>query len=490
MKVKTTTRTWVVPATPTKQHWLSLNNLDRVVNPTFVSVIFFHEAVLKSSSYAEVVSKLKQSLREVLVEFYPLAGRLALREDGLVDVHCNDAGVMFLEAVVDSELGDAGGGGGGAQPAPALSGIEAARLGPGPIYLPDQLMPMPVLIIQVTQFTCKSLAIAVNWHHTVADGFSGIHFVRSWSELARGKPLSLKPLHYRELLKPREKLDPTLVQGYSTRRLKLQDLNSAAQISKEPAISKVFHIGKVAVQRLRSLVMVDDETTDIFSFSTVEVISAYLWKLMVRARVEDRESKSEEATAAAPTRFFMFVDGRKRLNLPPGYFGNVVCSACAVSNESDIRTESLSHIASLIRKATRGITEDYFRSLIDWVELKGLTSSRSEHVNSLGRDVAGTFWVYFPLYEIDFGWGTPTFATRNAPPRKLIDGISMMPSSHGAGYMSAVLNLHRDRMEKLEADPMFSALLTQRASPATTNESRISEAIVSGAESIRACAAP
>ncbi|BBN11241.1 hypothetical protein MPTK1_5g10260 [Marchantia polymorpha subsp. ruderalis] len=474
MKVKTTTRTWVVPATPTKQHWLALNNLDRVVNPTFVSVIFFYEAVLKSSSYAEVVGKLKQSLREVLVEFYPLAGRLALREDGLVDVHCNDAGVMFFEAVVDSELGDSGagggsggsggsgggGGGGGAQPAPALSGIEAARLGPGPTYLPDQLTPMPVLIIQVTQFACQSLAIAVNWHHTVADGSSGIHFVRSWSEVARGQALSLRPLHCRELLRPREKLDPTLVQGYSNRGLKLQDLDSAAQISREPAISKVFPLGKLAVQKLRSLVMVDDDTTDIFSFTTVEVISAYLWKLMVRARAP------QEPDEQAPTRFFMFVDGRKRLDLPPGYFGNVVCSACAVSTESDIRAQSLSHIAGLIRKATRGITHDYFRSLIDWVELKGLTASRSEHVNSLGRDVAGTFWLFFPLYETDFGWGAPTFASRNAPPRSLIDGISMMPSSRGAGFMSAVLNLHRDRMEKLERDPMFGALLSPPASAA------------------------
>ncbi|KAG6556172.1 hypothetical protein Mapa_002113 [Marchantia paleacea] len=478
MKVKTTSRTWVVPAIPTKHHWLSLSNLDRVVNPTFVSVIFFYESVLKSKTFAEIVSKLKQSLREVLVQFYPLAGRLALREDGLVDLHCNDAGVMFLEAVVDSELGDAGGRGcGGAQPMPALSGIESARVGPGPVFLPDQVSPMPVLIIQVMQFNCKSVAIAVNWHHTVADGFSGIHFVRSWSEVASGKPLSLKPIHCRDLLKPRQILDSSLVHGYSTRILKGDELNSAAQINKKPAIAKLFNIGKVAIQKLR---MVEDETTDVFSFSTVEMISAYLWKIMVRARLDGRESKSAEAATSAPTRFFMFVDGRKRLNIPAGYFGNVVCSACAESNEADITTKSVIHIASQIRKATRSINEDYFQSLIDWVETKGLTSSKSEHVNSVGRDVAGTFWIYFPLYDVDFGWGTPTFATRNAAPRQFIDGISMMPSPHGRGYMAAVLNLHSDRMERLEADPMFTSILAHQPCVAIKRESWVSEAGVKG----------
>ncbi|BBN08330.1 hypothetical protein Mp_4g10680 [Marchantia polymorpha subsp. ruderalis] len=474
MKVKTTSRTWVVPAIPTNQHWLSLSNLDRVVNPTFVSVIFFYEAVLKSKAFAEIVSKLKQSLREVLVQFYPLAGRLALREDGLVDLHCNDAGVMFLEAVVDSELCDAGGRGcGGAQPVPALSGIDAARVGPGPVFLPDQVSPMPVLIIQVTQFRCKSMAIAVNWHHTVADGFSGIHFVRSWSEVASGQPLSLKPVHCRDILKPRPTPDSSLVHGYSTAILKGDELNLAAQINKKPAIAKLFNIGRVAIQKLR---MVEDDTTDVFSFSTAEMISAYLWKIMVRARLDGRVSKSAEtadaAAKSASTRFFMFVDGRKRLDIPAGYFGNVVCSACAQSTEADIATKSVIQIASLIRKANRSINEDYFQSLIDWVETKGFMCSKSEHVNSLGRDVAATFWIYFPLYEVDFGWGKPTFAARNAAPRQFIDGISMMPSPHGRGHMAAVLNLHGDRMERLEADPMFTSLLAQQPMVAVKRESK------------------
>ncbi|KAL2621567.1 hypothetical protein R1flu_001772 [Riccia fluitans] len=482
MKVKTTARTWIAPATPTKKHWLSLSNLDRVVNPTFVSVIFFFEAPMHSMvPYVEMVSTLKDSLRKVLVHFYPLAGRLAMRDDGLVDLHCNDAGAMFFEAFVDQELSEATGGYG--QTFPSLSGLEAARLGPGPVYLPDQLTALPVLIVQVTRFKCNSVSVAVNWHHTVADGYSGCHFVRSWSEVARGEPVSLIPVHTRELLRPRDSLDPSLVQQYSTDAIKTEDLRSVTHLKKAPPVSKVFHIAKESVQWLRNTVMAEQEKCA-RPLSTVEVMSAFLWKAMVSARqpqhqkvgddIESKEIRTGTTTAADDlgnqnstpeqpkrTRFFMFVDGRKRLNLPSGYFGNVVCSACAVSDEEEIRTRPLSHIGTLIGSATRGITEEYFRSIIDWVEMNGLTSaSKSEHVNSVGQDVAGTFWIHFPLYEIDFGWGKPAFATRNAPPRPLIDGIGMIPSFQGPGNMAAVLNLHSDRMKNLERDPMFRSLFS------------------------------
>ncbi|BBN11656.1 hypothetical protein MPTK1_5g13740 [Marchantia polymorpha subsp. ruderalis] len=56
-------------------------------------------------------------------------------EDGLAHLHYNEAGAMFREAVIASELVDAGGGSGGSQNSPALSGIEAAKVGYGLRYL-------------------------------------------------------------------------------------------------------------------------------------------------------------------------------------------------------------------------------------------------------------------------------------------------------------------------------------------------------------------
>ncbi|KAL3686144.1 hypothetical protein R1sor_004166 [Riccia sorocarpa] len=463
-------RSFVVPAEPTgpENEWMYLSNLDRVVTPTFSSAIhFYDEAVTAERSFEDVIDVLKQSLSKVLVHFFPLAGRLELREDGLIDLHCNDAGAVFVEVTLGVDLTDVG----GPQPMDVLSGLEIARLGKGPLYIPDQLTPMPTLVVQVTQFNCGSVAIAVNWHHTVADGSSGVHFLKSWAEIAQGKPLAVVPNHDRLLLSPRKSPDPNLVQGYSTKST--HDLNhiverfttSSKECEVKPPVIKSFHLEQESIKQLREQVNRDSDSRSEISegrphpYTAAESISAHLWQMMSKARRDpDRDHDQEQGDSDMLTKFFLFVDGRKKLNLPKGYFGNVVCSACAVATEKELLQKPISHAATLISHACRNITSEYFRSLIDWVEMQGTAPSKSEHVNSVGRDVASTFWVFFPLYEIEFGFGRPIWAARNSPPRPLIDGIAVMPSPHGPRSMLVMLNLHADRMEKLQRDPQFSSV--------------------------------
>jgi shikimate O-hydroxycinnamoyltransferase len=454
VKVRPTSKSLVVPSVRTEDHWLSLSNLDRVVNPTFSSVILFYNNVVTSEkSFQHFTGSLKESLAKTLVHFYPLAGRLALGEDGLVDLHCNDEGALFFEASVESDLATIG----GPKPMPEISGMDVARLGPGPTYIPDQLRTMPPLVIMVTRFTCGSIAVAINWHHSVADGSSGCHFVKSWSEMATKNEISVLPNHDRTLLKPRNPPNASLVNGYSTNNVeKLLDRSTVqSDLPTTPATLNSFQIDKSKVLELKAKVISEDQEHQ--QFSSVESVSGHLWRQMTKARAEAGQRDSS-------TRFFMFVDGRKKLGLPAGYFGNVVCSACAVASEDDILSKPVSYAASLIRAATRSISADYFQSLIDWVEIQGTRPSKSEHVNSLGHDVAATFWTFFPLYEVDFGWGKPNLAARNSPPRPLIDGIAVMPGSDGPGTMVALVNLHADRLERISRQSSFKAFFTRQTS--------------------------
>ncbi|CAM6126921.1 unnamed protein product [Calypogeia fissa] len=371
VEMRPTSRTVVSPALPTKKHWMALSNMDRVVNPTFSSAILFYTHLLDFKQFKDIVGALKESLAKALVHFYPLAGRLALEDDGLVQIHCNDEGAVFIEAVVDAELSEVG----GPRPMPALSGLEIAGLGKGPKYIPDQITSMPTLVVQVTKFKCGTVAIAVNWHHTVADGPSGCHFLKSWAEIGAGRQLSLRPNHDRFLLKPREIPDTSLVTGYSTREIENKQLTTSEltryqKLLSEPAVLESFHVKKIILQELKEKFKMEGDEGGYFT--TAELISAHLWRQMTKARAElnERAAGNEsddgpESNRESPTytRFFIFVDGRKKLNLPGGYFGNVVCSACAVATEGEILNNSLAHAASLIRKATRSISGEYFRSL-------------------------------------------------------------------------------------------------------------------------------
>lgn len=49
--------------------------------------------------------------------------------------------------------------------------------------------------LQVTLFRCGAITLAVNWHHQVADGTSGTNFLKAWSEVAQGQPISSLPDH-------------------------------------------------------------------------------------------------------------------------------------------------------------------------------------------------------------------------------------------------------------------------------------------------------
>lgn len=144
MEVAAAQTTMVVPAKPVREHWLPLSNLDRVVMPSYVRVLLVYRTGLRRS-YGGLLETLKFSLAQVLVDFYPMAGQLGVQEHGLVNLHCNGAGAIFTEAAVNQRLEDIE----LIQHMSTLSGLEAAEIGGGPLYIPAQESPMPALIIQV-----------------------------------------------------------------------------------------------------------------------------------------------------------------------------------------------------------------------------------------------------------------------------------------------------------------------------------------------------
>ncbi|KAL3681316.1 hypothetical protein R1sor_024272 [Riccia sorocarpa] len=483
-----------------KDHWMSLSNLDRVVNPTFSSLLLYYSGE-EVKECDDISKRLIDSLADVLTEFFPLAGRLELKPDGLVDLRCNNQGAIFMEVSVPENLATFG----NLKPQPALSGLNShyvQRLRqktqgnnlPG-TYLPDQIEPMPVLIIQLTRFKCGSVSLGVNWHHTVADGSAGCHFVQSWAETAFGisevdkkcmgieklsselpglkgefEFISQKPNHDRTLLKPRNPPDPSLVNqnGYST-KVNPRDFVSAEEVEWKPAVVQPYFIAAEKLQDVVERVKQEAVKYPQYNvlkgereYSRAECLSGLLWRAFTRSRYPNLTGPEDDRDPQ--TRFFMFVDGRAkpRLNLPKEYFGNVVCSACALTTEKTLLREPLIHAVYLIRKAVDGASGHYFRSLIDWVETMGLNSShKSDHVNSKGQDVAATFWTSFPLYRMDFGWGQPAFAARNSPPREFIDGVSVMPSNTGNNKdMVALINLHEDRLERLLEEDTFRELVS------------------------------
>lgn len=87
---------WIKPAIPTSKEngKLPLSDWDVVMYKSYIPLLLFYPNFNKSADFMET-SFLLHSLRQVLVDFYPLAGRLIDIGNGRDEIHCNDTGVLF-----------------------------------------------------------------------------------------------------------------------------------------------------------------------------------------------------------------------------------------------------------------------------------------------------------------------------------------------------------------------------------------------------------
>ncbi|EPS58183.1 hypothetical protein M569_16633, partial [Genlisea aurea] len=138
MKIAVIGSTMVPPSSETPKVSLWNSNVDLVV-PNFhtPSVYFYRPTGAADFFDAEV---LKAALGRALVPFYPMAGRLKRDEDGRIEIDCNGAGVLFVEAESDGAVDDFG------DFAPTL---ELRRLIPAVDYSLG-ISDYPLLVLQVT----------------------------------------------------------------------------------------------------------------------------------------------------------------------------------------------------------------------------------------------------------------------------------------------------------------------------------------------------
>ena len=89
---------------------------------------------------------LKETLSKVLVDFYPMAGRLRKDENGRLEIDCNDEGALFVEAeTTEYSLSDFG----GFEPT-----LELKKLVTPSWDYSKGLSSIPLFMVQLTRFKC------------------------------------------------------------------------------------------------------------------------------------------------------------------------------------------------------------------------------------------------------------------------------------------------------------------------------------------------
>lgn len=190
----------VMPAGETPREVIWNSNIDLVIPRIHTPSVYFYKpssAAGRDNMFSYKV--MESSLARALVPFYPMAGRLQKDAHGRIEINCNAEGVLLVEASADASIADFG------NFSPTLT---LKQLVPSVTYTQD-VSAYPLLVLQVTFFRCGGVSLGVGMQHHAADGMSGLHFINTWANMARGEDVEVKSFIDRTLLKARQPPLPT-----------------------------------------------------------------------------------------------------------------------------------------------------------------------------------------------------------------------------------------------------------------------------------------
>ncbi|KAJ8770532.1 hypothetical protein K2173_018023 [Erythroxylum novogranatense] len=371
---------------------LYLSNIDDMIGArVFTPTVYFYRSDCLKTSQKPVMEALSRALACVLVPYYPLSGRLKETDCGKLEVvFGTENGALMVEAYSEmtlAELGDL------TIPNPTWAPLIYRF----PDEEPYRVLDMPLLIAQVTIFSCGGVSIGLRLCHCICDGLGAMQFLDAWAATAKLGTLVANPMPCweREIFRPR---DPPMVKYPHIEFMKVDDGSSLTMtLWQEKPDMKCYRVSREFQARVKSLAQTKNAK---FACTTFDAMAAHIWRSWVKALdVKPLEYK---------LRLTFSVNARHKLKNPPlkdGFYGNVLCVACAISSVYELVNGSLADTTRLVREARVGISEEYLRSTIDYIEVE-----RPRRLEFAGK-LTITQWTRFPIYEsADFGWGRPVYA--------------------------------------------------------------------------------
>ncbi|KAI4125290.1 MAG: hypothetical protein LQ338_004336 [Usnochroma carphineum] len=308
----------------------------------------------------------------------------------------------------------------------------------------------PVLIIQAN-FIPGGLLLCFAGMHSCMDatGLGGL--IRMFATLCRDEQLSGEDLeaanfdraHLPVSLKPDQS-------PMSHPELAVQaEVGQSDDSSSSPA--SVWSYFNIPTSKLRELKADGSKGTTSGWVSTNDVVSAWLWQAITKAR-------SSHIDTSRGTTLLRAINARRVLKPPfPGsYLGNIVMCAFHQVPVTDIRDQPLSKITQEVRKVTNTIDDHYVRSVAALIRAEPDRNKIGFVMDAPDRDFLVSSWAALPVYE-DFGVvGKPEYVRR--PTFSPWAGVCYIMPKQPDGSFEFVLSLQEDDMLRLRNDEHFAAV--------------------------------
>ncbi|KAK9750942.1 hypothetical protein RND81_02G231400 [Saponaria officinalis] len=434
--------TMVRPSKDTPRGSIWLSDVDLIkrtpyTHTPFVNIYSNSDRNLNSSSSKYFDSEiLISSLSQILVPFYPIAGRLRINDkNGRIEIDCNAKGVLFVEIETSYEISDFG---------DFVPNDMLRKLVIPACDYSGGLAKIPLYMAQVTRFRCGGVAIGLGIHHYAGDGAAYAYMTCQWARLASGLGLAVLPVFDRTgLLVPRNPPQVEFDHPEFQPRPSVADgsVFSDSKITEDTKVG-LFKFTKDQINVLKQQTMSKSKGT---KYTTFEVLSAHIWRCSLKARGVQNDTL---------VRFSTPINGRSKFKqVPKGYFGNFIFNSVYIGKSGDILSRPLWYAASKIRETVTKVDENYIMSAVDFLSLRSdpTVLATGSHTSRC-PDIHLNFWKAIPFFEADFGWGKPVVARHGGIGYE--GQVFIMPDRNGDDLFVGI-NLfvsHMDHFEKIIYD--------------------------------------
>ncbi|KAJ4719155.1 vinorine synthase-like [Melia azedarach] len=444
MEVKIISTECIKPSSPTPHHLRNhkLSFFDQYAPHQQIPLVLFYslnkEENLTPSDINHIVSErlqlLKQSVSETLSRFYIFAGKI--KDHCAVD--CNDEGIYFAEARVDSLLND------------LLSHPDIHLMSK---FLPYDGLWRPnagnhVAGVQVTTFACGGIAVGIFVSHMIADGVAFSWFLKSWAARARkNNEAEVYP-----------KFDASSVFPYENEcpREKLLTPVLTSHLKFGKFITRRFVFDASAIAKLKA----EATRSSVQNPTRVEVVTALFAKCFMAALKQKPDSdKPFLLTHAVNLR-------RKAIPQFSEYMGNFVRLSYVVFKDPD---EELHDLVRQLKEGIAKVNRDFVSNLQGDEGLLNLIEAvkyEREVCDAAVDKISFSSWFNFGIYDLDFGWGKPDWAGMiGLNDSATFHNVVMLMDTRKGDGIEAWVYLLEEEMAKLLLDKELLAFATVDPNP-------------------------